>query len=220
MRYYGIVGTGGFGREVMPVARQMLNKEFGGTGYELVFIDENINRKTTVNGHRVIGMDEFFSLEADEKYFNIAIADYRNRERIASMILAKGIKPFTIQANNYLGLDSNFIDEGAIFCSFTHVTSNARIGKYFHCNIYSYVAHDCIIGDYVTFAPHVQCNGGVIVEDYVYIGTGAIIRQGTEDRPIVIGKGSIVGMGAVVTKSVRPFSTVVGNPAVEMAKRS
>jgi len=220
MRYYGIVGTGGFGREVMPVARQMLNKEFGDTGYELVFIDENVNRMTTVNGHRVIGMDAFFSLEADEKYFNIAIADYRNRERIASMIRANGIKPFTIQANNYLGLDSNVIDEGAIFCSFTHVTSNARIGKYFHCNIYSYVAHDCIVGDYVTFAPHVQCNGGVIVEDYVYIGTGAIIRQGTEDRPIVIGKGSIVGMGAVVTKSVRPFSTVVGNPAVEMTKRS
>jgi len=220
MRYYGIVGTGGFGREVMPVARQMLNKEFGDTGYELVFIDENINRKTTVNGHRVIGMDAFFLLEADEKYFNIAIADYRNRERIASMIHENGIKPFTIQANNYLGLDSNVIDEGAIFCSFTHVTSNARIGKYFHCNIYSYVAHDCIVGDYVTFAPHVQCNGGVIVEDYVYIGTGAIIRQGTEDRPIVIGKGSIVGMGAVVTKSVRPFSTVVGNPAVEMTKRS
>ncbi len=220
MRYYGIVGTGGFGREVMPIARQMLNKELGDTGYELVFIDENINRKTTVNGHRVIGMDEFFSLEADEKYFNIAIADYRNRERIASMILANGIKPFTIQANNYLSLDSNFIDEGAIFCSFTHVTSNARIGKYFHCNIYSYVAHDCTVGDYVTFAPCVQCNGGVMVEDYVYIGTGAIIRQRTEDRPIVIGKGSIVGMGAVVTKSVRPFSTVVGNPAVEMTRTS
>ncbi|MCU0189324.1 hypothetical protein N8H42_29090, partial [Citrobacter freundii] len=42
---------------------------------------------------------------------------------------------------------------------------------------------------------------------------GAIIKQGTPDKPLVIGKGAIVGMGAVVTKSVPAGVTVVGNPA-------
>jgi acyl-[acyl carrier protein]--UDP-N-acetylglucosamine O-acyltransferase len=100
------------------------------------------------------------------------------------------------------------------------VTSNAKIGRFFHCNIYSYIAHDCEIGDFVTFAPRVNCNGAVIVEDYAYIGTGAIIRQGTSSRPIVIGKGAVVGMGAVVNKSVPPYTTVIGNPAVELKIRS
>ena len=87
------------------------------------------------------------------------------------------------------------------------------IGTHFHANIYSYVAHDCVIGDYVTFAPRVSCNGNVHIEDDVYIGTGAVIEQGTPDKPLVIGKGATIGMGAVVTKDVPPGAVVVGNPA-------
>ena len=44
------------------------------------------------------------------------------------------------------------------------------------------------------------------------LGAGAVIRDATE-RPLIISKGAIVGMGAVVTKSVPPGVTVVGNPA-------
>jgi acetyltransferase-like isoleucine patch superfamily enzyme len=78
-------------------------------------------------------------------------------------------------------LDDVEIGEGAIICHFTQMNSNIRIGKYFHANIYSYVAHDCVIGDYVTFAPAVRCNGNIIVKDHAYIGTGAVIKQGTPD---------------------------------------
>ena len=70
-----------------------------------------------------------------------------------------------------------------------------------------------MIGDYVTFAPAVRCNGNIIVKDHAYIGTGAVIKQGTPDKPLVIGEGAVVGMGAVVTKDVPPGVTVVGNPA-------
>ena len=33
------------------------------------------------------------------------------------------------------------------------------------------------------------------------------------DRNVTIGKGSIVGAGAVVAKSIPPYSVAVGNPA-------
>ena len=95
----------------------------------------------------------------------------------------------------------------------TILTSNLSIGKFFHCNIYSYVAHGCVVGDFVTLAPGVMLNGNVRVEDHAYIGTGAIIKQGTPQNPLVIGKGAVVGMGAVVTKDVEPYTTVIGNPA-------
>jgi acetyltransferase-like isoleucine patch superfamily enzyme len=117
-----------------------------------------------------------------------------------------------------MSLESNKIGEGAIFNPFSMVTSNAKIGRHFHCNIYSYVAHDCVVGDFVTFAPSVQCNGNVIIEDHAYIGTGAIIKQGTPERPIVLGRGAIIGAGAVVTKSVPPGKTFIGNPAREFQK--
>jgi acetyltransferase-like isoleucine patch superfamily enzyme len=98
------------------------------------------------------------------------------------------------------------------------ITSNVKIGKFFHANIYSYVEHDCVIGDYVTFAPSVRCNGNVHIQDHAYIGAGAVIKQGSLAEPLVIGKGAVVGMGAVVTKSVPPYVTVVGNPARPLVK--
>lgn len=48
---------------------------------------------------------------------------------------------------------------------------------------------------------------GGIVEDDVVIGAGAIIL------PVRLGKGCIIGAGAVVTKDVPIATTVVGNPA-------
>jgi sugar O-acyltransferase (sialic acid O-acetyltransferase NeuD family) len=208
---YGLVGTGGFGREVMPVALEMLTRAHPAPNLELVFVVE-FGDTSSVNGHQVITADEFLA-RSQEKYFNIAIADYQARERIANEFMASGALPFSISALNSVCLKANSIGEGAILCPFTTITSNANIGRFFHGNIYSYVAHDCQIGDFVTFAPNVHCNGRVIIEDYAYIGTGATIRQGTDEKSVVIGRGAVVGMGAVVTKSIAPFTTVIGNPA-------
>ena len=54
----------------------------------------------------------------------------------------------------------------------------------------------------------------VIIEDDVWIGTRVIILPG-----IRIGKSSIIGAGAVVSKDVPPFSIAVGNPARVVRKR-
>lgn len=210
MKIYGIVGAGGFGREVAPLAMELLST-ISETPFKVVFVDDN-PKAPTINGYEVIDTISFLKLER-EKYFNITVANSKTRQLLAENLIANGITPFSISAKNSIKLSNNNIDHGAIFCPFTTVTSNTKIGKFFHANLYSYIAHDCIIGDYVTFAPNVQCNGGVIIENHAYIGTGAMIRQSTPERPIVIGEGAIVGMGAVVTKSVPPFTTVFGNPA-------
>jgi acetyltransferase-like isoleucine patch superfamily enzyme len=53
----------------------------------------------------------------------------------------------------------------------------------------------------------------VIIDDYVWIGTGAIILPGVH-----IGRGAVVGARAVVTKSVVAGAIVVGNPASPILK--
>ena len=98
-------------------------------------------------------------------------------------------------------MDEAQIAEGSALSPFVSITSNIKIGKCFHANLYSYVEHDCIIGDFVTFALGVKCNGNIHIHDHAYIGAGAMIKQGTPDQPLVIGEGAIVGMGAVVTKA-------------------
>ncbi|MEE1867146.1 acetyltransferase [Pseudomonas auratipiscis] len=217
MLLYGIVGAGGFGREVMPVAKEYIGMVCQ-DAFRLVFIDDGVTEKL-VNGYEVLSTEEFFSTPADEYLFNIAIGSGRTRERVAEAMLGRGARPFNIYAVSGVRLDGNSFGEGAVLCPLTIITSNAKIGKFFQANIYSYVAHDCVIGDFVTFAPGVKCNGNVIVENHAYIGTGAIIKQGTPERPIIIGEGAIVGMGAVVTKSVSAGDTVVGNPAKPLGRK-
>ena len=48
----------------------------------------------------------------------------------------------------------------------------------------------------------------IIIEDFVHVGVGAIILPG-----VTIGKGTIIGAGAVVRESVPEYCLVVGNPA-------
>ncbi len=211
IKIFGLYGAGGFAREVMPFVQELKRE------YQIFFI-ETSPAQSEVNGHKVISEKEFFEIPCDERFFNIAIGDSKARERIASEMMAKGAKPLSVRAPQAVVYDRNEIGEGAVLCAHTMITSNAKIGKFFHSNLYSYVAHDCVIGDYVTFAPSVHCNGNVHIHNHAYIGTGAIIKQGTSAKPLVIGEGAVVGMGAVVTKDVPPHTTVVGNPAKPFSK--
>jgi len=208
---YAIYGASGCGRSLMPVARQQLQRQ--GITAEIYFIDDSLQDEKIVNAHKALNYQTFKSIECVNKYVLIAIANSQIREKIANQLDADGIKLWSVQAGNTVIMDNVEIGEGAALSPFVSITSNIKIGKCFHANLYSYVEHDCVIGDYVTFAPGVKCNGNIRIEDHVYIGAGALIKQGTPDKPLVIGKGAIVGMGAVVTKSVPAGVTVVGNPA-------
>lgn len=61
--------------------------------------------------------------------------------------------------------------------------------------------------DYIT--------GTIIINDYVWLGTRALILPNIE-----IGKGAVICAGAVVTKNVKPYTIVAGVPAKEIGKRT
>ena len=207
----GIYGASGFGREILPLVREQYPEA------SLCFVDDG-SQDSELNGYKIYNYENYLILEPQEKSIVLAIADSKIREILVAKCAKDEVSILSLKASNSIILDNVEIGEGSVLCHFTQLTSNIKIGKQFHANIYSYVAHDCVIGDYVTFAPKVQCNGNVHIEDHAYIGTGAIIKQGTSKRPLVIGKGAVVGMGAVVTKSVAPGVIVIGNPARPLTK--
>lgn len=208
---YAVYGASGCGRGVMPVAREQLRRQ-GVSGDRLVFVDDN-SELAVVNGHRVMPYAEFLAIEAVERYAVLAIANSAAREKLAVQCTADGVWPWSVSAANAVVMDDVLVGDGAVLCPFVTLTSNIRIGRHFQANLYSYVEHDCVIGDYVTFAPGVKCNGNVVIEDHVYVGSGAMIKQGRPGRPLQIGRGAVIGMGAVVTRDVPAGVTVVGNPA-------
>lgn len=59
-----------------------------------------------------------------------------------------------------------------------------------------------------------ESHGNIIVDDDVWIGTGAIIMSGVH-----IHQGAVIAAGAVVTKDVQPYEIVGGIPAKTLRKR-
>lgn len=208
---FAVYGASGCGRGVMPLARAQLARQ-GIAEARLVFIDDAPS-SAVVNGQRVLRYSEFLQEEASERYAVLAIANSKVREQLAMRCKADGVHTWTVSADNVVRMDDVVLGEGAALSPFVTITSNIRIGRHFHANLYSYVEHDCVIGDFVTFAPGAKCNGNVVIQDHAYIGSGAVIKQGQPGKPLVIGRGAVVGMGAVVTRDVPAGATVVGNPA-------
>lgn len=202
-----IFGVGGFGRELAFAARGITAQ----SGTELVFADDRPH--APIFGIPVLAPGD---LNAQDRII-LALGAPEARRRIAERLATARFE--TLIAPTALVGPEVVLGEGAVLSDHVTITASARIGRHFQCNLYSYVAHDCAIGDFVTFAPRVSCNGNVHIGDDCYVGTGATLRQGTADKPLLIGRGATIGMGAVVTKNVPEGATVIGNPARIMEGR-
>jgi len=118
---------------------------------------------------------------------------------------------------------------------------NSSMGKHSFCG-YDCDINNCKIGSFVSIANSVVIGGGMHPVDWVstspvfykgrdsvkakfskhlrksikkttidhdvWIGQNVMIKQG-----VTIGTGAVVGMGSIVTKDVKPYTIVAGNPA-------
>lgn len=117
----------------------------------------------------------------------------------------------------YVGADT-IVGDNTKIGSLAHVDYNVVIGK--NCKIEGlvYLAPLSRIGDGVFIGPSAVLTNdpyplsdkmiGVTVEDGAIICARAVIKAG-----VTVGKNSVVGMGAVVTRDVPPETVVIGVPA-------
>jgi UDP-N-acetylglucosamine acyltransferase len=83
-----------------------------------------------------------------------------------------------------------------------------RVGSDSLYMIAAHIAHDCQVGDGVTFANNATLAGHVRVGDYVFMGGLCAVHQFSR-----IGRHAFIGGGAIVTKDVIPYGSVWGNHA-------
>lgn len=202
----GVYGASGCGRGILPIARSQFPQA------NVVFIDDGLSAEQ-INATHVLSWDSFLDRDVSSRHVAIAIASPHIRARLAERCDAAGIPLIEVRAPNVVIMDDVEIGEGACLSPFVTLTSNIRIGRCLHANLYSYIEHDCRVGDFVTLAPGAKVNGNVTLGSHAYVGSGAVIRQG-----LSVGEGAVIGMGAVVTRDVPAGATVVGNPARPLIK--
>ncbi len=86
-----------------------------------------------------------------------------------------------------------------------HITGNMIIGDHVFISVLVATTNDNSMGREADAADHLA---GPVVEDYVTIGAGASLLPG-----VIVGKNSIVGASALVTKNVPSGKVVMGVPA-------
>jgi acetyltransferase-like isoleucine patch superfamily enzyme len=133
------------------------------------------------------------------------------------------------------------VGQGTRIWAFVNVQPGARVGN--GCNICdgSFIEKGAVIGNNVTIKHHVAVFDGVVIEDDVFVGSNvafindryprshrkdawvmekSVVRKGATVGSnavilcgVTVGEYALVGAGSVVTRDVRPFEIVCGNPA-------
>lgn len=132
------------------------------------------------------------------------------------------------------------IGKGTKIWHFSHIMKDAVIGE--NCNLGQnvVVSPAVILGNNVKVQNNVSIYTGVICEDDVFLGPSMVFTNISNPRSAVIrrdqyvtttvrrgasiganativcgneiGEYSLIGAGAVITKNVKPFALVIGNP--------
>ena len=192
----GIIGAGGFGREVYWSLSliERVNTKF--------FVDDKYWDNTN---DLILPISKF---NPSEYKIVVAIGDPRDRFDMVER-LPKETKYFThIHPSVQILGDDVEINEGSIICAGTIITTNVKIGKHAHLNLQTTIGHDCEIGDYFTTAPGVKISGNCKIYDCVYVGTNASIKE-----KISIHSLTTIGSNAAVVKNIEEPGIYVGVPS-------
>lgn len=206
-----VYGAGGFGREVAWLAEACSTPE---ATYEVIcFIEDN----AALLGHSINDVPVLSLVEARERFPGALIAggvgSPRTRQTIMEKAAGTGFRFATLVHPRVERSRWVEIGEGAVICAGNILTVNIVLQRHVQINLDCTIGHDVVMGDFTTLAPGVHVSGWVHCGQRVYMGTGAVILNGTENAPLTIGNDAVIGAGAVVTRSVPPGVTVVGVPA-------
>lgn len=155
----------------------------------------------------------------------------------------EGDQTFFVHESSYLD-DHVQIGKGVKIWHFCHIMSHCTIGD--NCNIGQnvVVSPGVVLGSNVKVQNNVSIYSGVVCEDDVFLGPSMVFTNVINPRSAVnrrdsylktvvgkgasiganativcghnIGKYAFIGAGAVVTKEVKPYALVVGNPAKQI----
>lgn len=136
-----------------------------------------------IKSHAVIG-EEGFGIDADADGNNVRLP------HLGSVVLGD-----SVEVGNFTTICSGTI-------------SPTEVGDFTKVDDHVHISHNCRIGRNVIITACAEVSGSVTIGDRAWLGPNCSVIQG-----LSIGADSLVGIGAVVTKSVGASEVHFGNPA-------
>jgi sugar O-acyltransferase (sialic acid O-acetyltransferase NeuD family) len=177
------------------------------------FLDSTPEKKgTRFHGHKIHGWAEVMEeINGDDvRFCSMVTGTTENRKKSYEAIANAG-GMFTSLIHPSVNLKMVKCNPGCYIQESVVVQAEVEIGTNVSIHIGSMIGHETKIGDHVFVAHAVSVSGCCEIGEGALIGTNATILP-----RLKIGKWSTVGAGAVVTKDVPDYATVIGNPAREM----
>jgi sugar O-acyltransferase (sialic acid O-acetyltransferase NeuD family) len=205
-----IVGAGGFGREVYF---WMLQHPDCGRVWEIGgFLDDNPHALDGFDFPAgIVGSVKEYSPAADDLLV-CGIGRAKPRRPVCEMLKAKGARFMTFVHPSAIIGGKVELGEGVFICPGVVISCCIKIGEFVMLNLGTTVGHDATIGAYSTLSAHCDVTGYCSVGETVFMGSRASLIPGSK-----VGDNTIIGAGAVVIRPVKPGTTVIGNPARELA---
>lgn len=214
MKYLVFIGSGGFARELLWLAREV-NASREAVGHNdpvyriLGFISEEPGEPGGLGGLSVLGNDEWAIQHLERNvHFVVAIGDPIRRRAIATRYLAEGFPAATLVHPSVLMAEDVRLGQGCVLCAGAVLTTNIQLGDFVSVNLNATVGHDSVLGAYTTVHPGANLSGDVQVGEGCDLGSGSVILPGKR-----LGDQVVLGAGAVVTKDLQGGRTYIGVPA-------
>lgn len=198
--------AGGLGQEVIAVARAV-------TRWEQIYFVDDICQERMVCGASVFKFEEIEAYRGDIE-FVIANGEPSVRKKLYQKIKEAGYPLTTILGWGCSVLNDTVIGEGCVIydCGISH---HVTIEPNVLINTRVIIGHNAIIREHCVISANCFIGGLSEVETGSYLAPGVMLK----DR-IRIGEESILGLGAVALRSVKPKSIMVGNPAKRIGENS
>ncbi|MEH0955206.1 NeuD/PglB/VioB family sugar acetyltransferase [Micromonospora sp. CPCC 205554] len=207
-----VVGCGGHGREIAQIVAAV-NESAARPPWRLAgFVDDNPserNRKRAEScGASYLGTVAALGQLPPQTHVVLGLGDPRVRQKVGARVDAYG-RPAASLVHPDATVGPDLVSaEGLVVFAGGRITTNVTAGRHLHVNQNATLAHDCVVGDYVSLHPLAAVSGDCRLDTAALIGAGAVVLPGLR-----VGAGATVGAGACVVRDVPPELVVKGVPA-------